>query len=315
MKQMYRIIGALLAIALLGYFLYYARNAFGPAVLATMSSVPAISAMLAAAALYGLIIPLSAWAWSRLLASAGVSWPLSHLVGIMGSTQIAKYLPGNIAQHAGRTALSLAKGMRIGDFIISVTIETVLALLSALVVGLVCLIASPAVFPTFPRHLSVLVAILFAVLAGSLPALPRFVRWPASALAAKRGVDAAQWRFEIPHVRAQLLAFAAYCANYLLIGLAFLLIARVVGVGDSIGYLQLTAAFALSWLAGFVAPGLPAGLGVREGVMALILSGTPASPGVLSAILAMRLSTMAGDAAWFVIGGWLLVRSTQGARQ
>lgn len=309
MKRLYQIIGAVLALAVLGYFGYYTHKAFDPASLARLVRPRAIAAISVAALLYGVIIPTSAWAWRRLLSDISGEWSWSLLVGIMGSTQVAKYLPGNIAQHATRTALSLAKGMRLGDFVMSVTVEIVLVLLSASVVGTVCLLASPLAFSAFPDHLVISVLVLFFTLVLMLPVLPRILNWAARVVAEKRGVNGGQWTPAIPGSQSQLMAFSAYASNYLLIGLGFFLIARAVGIAEDIGYAQLTAAFALSWLAGFLAPGMPAGLGVREGVMALILSGSSTSPNILSAVLAMRISTMAGDAGWFLVGSFLLVRA------
>ena len=74
-----------------------------------------------------------------------------------------------------------------------------------------------------------------------------------------------------------------------------------------------TAAFALSWLVGFLAPGAPAGLGVREGIMVVLLSGAADNAQLLVFVLLARLVTMLGDACNFLIGSaWLAVDQSKG---
>jgi len=94
----------------------------------------------------------------------------------------------------------------------------------------------------------------------------------------------------------------AYCLNYAGIGLGVVLVSRGVAVGPVPGYLYLTAVFSIAWLAGFLAPGLPAGLGAREGVMALLLNGLMAREDVLNVLVGMRLATVIGDLLCFVVG-------------
>jgi uncharacterized membrane protein YbhN (UPF0104 family) len=64
----------------------------------------------------------------------------------------------------------------------------------------------------------------------------------------------------------------------------------------------LVEAFALSWLAGFVAPGAPAGLGVREGVLVALLGPLLESALVLQIVVAFRLATLVGDFIALALG-------------
>ena len=54
-------------------------------------------------------------------------------------------------------------------------------------------------------------------------------------------------------------------------------------------------AFMLDWLAGLLAPGAPAGLGVREMVLFSLLKGLVAEADLLLTIVPSRLVTVAGD--------------------
>jgi hypothetical protein len=98
------------------------------------------------------------------------------------------------------------------------------------------------------------------------------------------------------------MAFAAYSANYLTIGLGLWTIAQSTGHLAHIDYWYLTAVFSLAWAIGFVTPGAPAGLGVREGAMMFMLSGMAPEDATLLLITAARIATLAADAVWFTVG-------------
>jgi len=68
---------------------------------------------------------------------------------------------------------------------------------------------------------------------------------------------------------------------------------------------ELTCLFSIAWLAGYLVPGAPGGLGVREGMMVFLLSpvlGVGASVGLG---VTLRMTTTIGDAMAFLIGLWM----------
>lgn len=104
------------------------------------------------------------------------------------------------------------------------------------------------------------------------------------------------------------IAFFSYCINYLIIGGGIWLLAYfAVGVPNP-NYASLTASFSLAWFLGFATPGSPAGLGIREGVMTMMLSGTMPDGKLLGLILAARVVTLAGDGLSFILGFMLFRR-------
>ncbi len=56
-------------------------------------------------------------------------------------------------------------------------------------------------------------------------------------------------------------------------GLSFALLAVPAGLG--VGYVEATAGFALAWVVGFLVIPIPAGLGVREAALGLLVAGDP----------------------------------------
>lgn len=84
----------------------------------------------------------------------------------------------------------------------------------------------------------------------------------------------------------QILAFALFAAAAALIGWAIL----PAGSGLAV----FAALFLLAWLAGFVVPVAPGGIGVREAALLALGGGLPAA-GLMAATLALRAASIAGD--------------------
>ena len=254
-----------------------------------------------------MVVPLSSWAWRELLGSVHQCNSVLELSGIMGATQIAKYLPGNVAQHASRAVISLSRGMPADAFLMTTVVETLLSVVAAVMVTVAFLAFFASNLSALPEELRR----ALPWLALALPMATLLVPWGLAILIRQ---SSKRWAWlgrrirggDVPRWSAQCLALAAYTANYLLIGVGFLAVARSVGVEPSLGYFELTAAFAASWVVGFFAPGIPAGLGVREGVMAMMLIGDASNEALLGAIAIMRIATIAGDFLWFLVGNSIL---------
>jgi hypothetical protein len=63
----------------------------------------------------------------------------------------------------------------------------------------------------------------------------------------------------------------------------------------------IVGAYALSWVVGFLTPGAAAGLGVRETLLVVLLSGVFPSGLVLLTALLFRVVTTVGDLVFYVI--------------
>jgi hypothetical protein len=253
-----------------------------------------------AALAYTLIIPLSAIAWRRLLAGMECQQPWGQLFTIMGITQLAKYLPGNVGQHIGRAAMSLGRGIPLAVYLPSVMIEAVLASMAAALVGMACAgavapdlaLSNFAISPANARLLVILVAL--AVLA-CLYLAPRLLeRISATKYVSKRVLT-------LPDTRAIRYALFIYIGNYILVGLGITVMALVMTEVPASNWLLLTGSFALAWVVGFFTPGAPAGLGVREGVMLALLQFKLAHTDALLVVMGLRLATTAGDILCFAV--------------
>ncbi len=304
MKRLAYVVGWLLALGGCVFFalqLWHQRDAF--MTLIAMNGTTA-AAFVASGFLFALIYPLTGWVSARILADLGAHVAPRTLIGVLCVSQLARYLPGNVGQHLARGALLSARGVRTPAIVVSLSIEIVLALLAALALAALALafgLAEGSGFWDWRVAAVLLVAcavpIVFAL--GSDRILPRRLAETLS-LGSVRQVS---WR-------TYAMCSAAYVVNYVLVGSGLALLAHALGI--SISPPLAIGAFAIAWMAGFLAPGLPAGIGVREAVLVAILTPTSGAGAAVIVATLHRLSTVFGDLVAALAGASLL-RGSDGA--
>jgi hypothetical protein len=227
-----------------------------------------------------------AWYFLLRLGGAGVvslrtAW---HMHGL---SQLAKYLPGNVFHLAGRHHLGRQAGAGHRALLVATALEaaSLLAVASLLV-------------------------ILFA--RGTLVDLPPLGRvdgrWLAAVLLASV-LAAMAWRLRRQGWRAARDAAAAWAclaSFFVLVGAAGVLLLSEIVPSTSWGWFPaFVGAYALAWSLGFLVPGAPGGLGVREAVLVGLL-GPSAGLGELALFaLLFRVVSMVGDVGYFALAALL----------
>jgi uncharacterized membrane protein YbhN (UPF0104 family) len=64
--------------------------------------------------------------------------------------------------------------------------------------------------------------------------------------------------------------------------------------------LAVCGAYVLAWVAGFLTPGAPAGVGVREFVLYLLLAQLVGQPDLLAAVVLARMVSVCGDVLFYL---------------
>ncbi len=306
MKYIYRLCGLLIGvIATVAFAIYTARN-LTISDFSVYTSPLVLASIAIASLLYATIIPISAWAWRGMLIDVGIIKPWRELAIIMGTTQMAKYLPGNVGQHIGRTTMSLARGITIRPFLTTVFAETLLAVISAVFVGLMSALLSKAGLHALKLKNEmffalILIGILIIGLLIYRPLVPHLLRRFAPTYAGSA------LETLLPRPPSLLRAFIAYCTNYLMIGTGLWILASALLPEMKHDFMLLLCSFSLAWVVGFFTPGAPAGLGVREAIMLGILGASyPGSEGVFI-IISFRLVTVLGDSICFLTAYGMLL--------
>lgn len=310
MKRIHRTLGLAIGIVATAAFAWYAVQAMRGQDLSSYTSARSLLGIAAAAFFYASIIPVSAWAWRLLLRDMGVEKPWRELVEIMAITQIAKYVPGNVGVHLGRAGMSIARSIPSRPLVVSMLMETVLAVGAALVIGLAGIALSPLGSRALVAELRDPLWIAGLVLATVAIAIVTF-RFLAPPLLQRISPRYAGLLATGPTPRMPVLAqtFSAYAINYIFIGIGLSTMAYVMLPDVTHEPALLCASFALAWVAGFFTPGAPAGLGIREGLMLIILGTTYASEDALVITIAFRFATMLGDILLFFTGYALMLYS------
>lgn len=307
MKRWVRHSGLLLGVIATAAFAAYAARTLREQDLSQFVSIQSISGIVIAAIGSSLIIPLSAFAWQRLLRDVGVSKSWGELSIIMSVTQLAKYLPGNVGQHIGRAAMSIGRGIPLRPYSVSVIVEAVLALVAAIITGVAGCGLSGMGTAILEQHgtmkLSTIVILAGALLLAIIlarHAIPLLLR----RLKSKHGMD--DGRNMLPRNGALAFALITYVLNYAVLGVGVTIMAMLLLPSQPPQWLLLTGSFALAWVIGFLAPGAPAGLGVREGLMLGLLQFSYSAPDALLLVIALRLATTLGDILCFFAGSGAL---------
>ncbi|MCY4507405.1 MAG: hypothetical protein OXG35_10670 [Acidobacteria bacterium] len=221
---------------------------------------------------------LLALAWRALLHTQGTPAGRAWSLQTYGVSQLSKYVPGNVMHLASRQLLGASAGVP-----------------HATLAG---------------SSLYELVGLASAGLLLSLLALPL--------------IDGSRFRWVTPAAGATIVLLALalvrmasgpLTARVLGYHLLFLLTASLTfatplallspDAARTLPWAAACGAYAAAWLAGFLPPGAPAGLGVREAVLVLLLGGHAAEQDLLPAVVLSRVVTALGDTLFFGAAVWM----------
>ncbi len=299
LRRLYRWGGFAITALAAAYFIAYAVE-----YAATMPPLPwnarSLAAGVGALVLYGAAMALNGCAWHLLLGSCGERPRLAQSFAIYLLAQFAKYIPGNIAQHIGRVALAEGYGFKLPRVVFAMTLEITWAIATAATLAALTLLSGGIeLFRDAPRLPPLWLLGVALVAAAIVPFAAHWVLWTWRPGPLRRLMG--QQIAAAPGAGVLLACFVLYVLNFALLGAAVDVLARgLFGATDS-HFLLLTGVFATAWVAGFLTPGAPAGLGVREAVLLLAL-GPVYGTAALGLSVALRLVTTLGDGLGFVAG-------------
>ena len=241
-----------------------------------------------------LVVPLA-----TVLAGLGVPKPtFRRVLDLHGHTNIAKYLPGNVFHWVGRQILAKKFGwsqisMGLAS-LVGITLITLAAILSALIFATAMDVSTLPGWSTTATHgalIGMIVVIagiwLIGAFADNIPLLTRLPETKAIQQFA-RGVR-------------PLLAIGFYVTFFMIGGIFFWVLTAILIHAWQISLLAtLGFAYVTSWLAGYVTVGAPAGIGVREAALVLMLGATVGEAEALTLAIALRVVTTVGDFLLYV---------------
>jgi hypothetical protein len=223
---------------------------------------------------------LLAYAWVVLVRVASGAHPRARplLRGHLRA-QVAKYLPGNVFHFAYRHVAARREGVNHASLAAALGLEAAFLLAAAAVIAL-GVAADPRLDALVPwARKSIAFVPVFAVLA-----------WIAlSYIAPRFGVPRAPMSRRAPGLA---LVLAIDFAFFLLAGAA---LRALHSAADALPYSAWCGWLSLAWIVGYVTPGAPAGIGLREAVLVLGLSPALGEAEALALALLYRLVTTIAD--------------------
>ena len=294
----------LLALALLlgscGYFLFHLWD--------NLDQMPPIqwgwsATWVIALAVLGALtsVPLIALMWQLLLRDQGVNLPYRQSLQIIAVSQMGKYLPGNVGHFAGRVLLGSQAGVPAGKTIATMAMETfwVLGISGIFAVAALLFYVNDLheglVDSSHPGYLATLAVIMLLSPFVAVRLVNRLL--PGLSRKLGRGQLLAEPRLVTAMLVAGLIAF-----SFVLLGSVTELLASELFQHPEIDWLQMVLLYTVAWTAGFLVPGSPGGLGVREALMIKLMGPAIGLETALGVAVVMRLSSMLADALAFGLG-------------
>lgn len=222
---------------------------------------------------YGVLCFLNALSWKFNLKHCGVTIKTIDSFSIYGVSQLAKYLPGNVFQFAGRQALGMANNINAKALIKSSFWELVMlciggASLSTLMIP----ILAPFLNSTVAMCMSALIIVLYLFLSKIL--------------------------LSIDFAKAALTNLTFTCIS----GISFLLIIKILNFQTgTLSDHEIIGAYIFAWLVGLVTPGAPAGVGIREVILLLLFKDSINNEALVITVLLGRLMTVSGDFIFYLL--------------
>jgi glycosyltransferase 2 family protein len=261
--------------------------------LAQTLQAPALYLLVLAASLFFALAELFlAFGWFLMLRAQGISPPVftwRSAWSLYGKTQIAKYIPGNVFHIVGRHVLARQSRIAHKALLLAAILEIIFLILGA---ALISLLAMGQIALILDKKLSFLLLITTA-------AAGMFLLF--FALLRHRTDFSRKWNnLNKARLSAALLSdFLFLVASCLLFIIILICISEPVIIFRT--WPLIAGAYTFSWAVGFIVPGAPGGLGVREGLLLTLLGPILQGPDLLLGLLVFRIVNTLGDFFFYLM--------------
>ena len=294
------IIGWLLSAASIIYFSYYIENNF--------SAIPDVRIDTFSIILFALLVMLyvlgifvAALAWNILLKQHDFSFSTLNVIAVYCRAQFAKYLPWNIGHHVVRVLLAKRAGVPMHVTIQTMMLETAWFVSIAAALSLMALYSYTfdTAFISLPY---INIELMFVgVVLGSMfipivmiKILNRYFFGIVERITGSPALS-------LPTVLDGTKVLIMMLICFVIVGVIIELLALLIYEVNDSQIIYLIGIYALSWIAGYLVPGAPAGLGVREAVMVSTLEPIYGSGIAISISVSLRVISTLGDVMAFAV--------------
>jgi len=246
------------------------------------------------AGLYGFLLNLLGYAWYCQLKEFNNCYKPKPCMVIYGVSQIAKYLPGNIFQFAGRQLLANDYQVKQYDALQATLGELLLLVCTSLLICATCVFIVNLTASNIYGFEVKKIALICLIILSTLMAYIHFVEIHSPYL------------FFLKMLKKNIILLL-YVLFHICVACLFVsILTNIFSIQmDATLSIRLVIAYLIAWLIGYAVPGAPGGLGVRELVLLWQLKGIFPEPLILSAAVMNRLVTTMGDFCFFGQAVWM----------
>jgi uncharacterized membrane protein YbhN (UPF0104 family) len=245
------------------------------------------------------------WAWFIKISSPEQNSMIGSLILVHAKSNLAKYLPGNFMHIIGRNVL----GGKIGYKNSKIFLATLFEMFYLVITGFLIVIFMYLNGMTqihlnsmfLQNNLSQILIVSFAVILIMLLVLFR-----------KKIISLIKsYNLKDQIIKTWIIASSGYIIAYLFLGMSNLFLFAVLTDNsiESMDYINILFVYVISWLLGFIVPGPPGGLGVREAIYILLLSSHYDLLIVTTLALLLRVMNILGDILYFLMSMALFNKS------
>lgn len=249
--------------------------------------------------LYLFVLSISSAYWSYLLQSFSEikHSKRSELMAVYAKSNIGKYLPGNFMQFVGRNLLANNLGYKHSNIILSTIYDMIYVVISGVLL-LLFLSAfrlsniSLSNILSIPKDIYLITAVIIIILTPIILLLFK-----------TQIIKFFQKNQIITRVKNSLWSgISLYLIVFLILGLANLLLLSLFSSEFTMNnYYNILFVFIISWLIGFIVPGAPGGIGIREAIFIYLLSQNYQIVVVTMIPILFRIISIIGDLIFFVL--------------
>lgn len=244
-----------------------------------------------AIAVAGLIVLffLDAYGWHLIMRALGHRAKAPQNIRIWMVSSLARYLPGGVWGYLSRAALCSEQGIPLVSSSLGLYLETLLLMASSLAVGFPALMFVSGL-PINPLSATLFWIGLSLLMHPRIVALTRYLPGRPGKLFAS---------VSLPSARRTFLLYVYYLVFWILFGAVFVCFVHAIYPLPIQAWIPVGASFSMSFLVGFIFVFVPGGIGIREGLLYILL--LPFLPPAASLIVSV------GSRIWVILGEGIAV--------
>lgn len=230
---------------------------------------------------------------------SGKKIPFSAAMPVYTKSNVYKYLPGNVFQYVGRNKLAFDMNISHVDVACATIFDILFCVFWTGVIAIVLLGSRIAdLLGKYGRNILIIGAVGVILAAAALI----FVRIRFGDKL-KEYLSRYSKAFRKENRKSLMAGIFYYLvSNIVSAAMYFVCMRLVMGSSVSLGELTaLTGAFMFAWIIGFITPGAPGGIGIRESVM-IFVCGEAYQERIILFVLVTRLASIIADLAAFAVG-------------